>query len=405
MSTPGRAPLSNPAPVPVPPTPALLLSMLQVSSHVSDLIFSPGSYPHVEVSGQLVPVKTPGMPVLSAGDTQRIAQELIGDNKQAIGTLQTQGSCDISYSLPGTARFRVNVFVQRGSHAIVMRVIPKSIPSFEELKLPPELGHIADIKNGIVLVTGPTGSGKSSTLAAILDRINETKAYHILTIEDPVEFMHRHKRSIIHQRELHSDTPSFALALRAALRQAPKVILVGEMRDKETIEIALEAAETGHLVLSTLHTTDASKTVERIIGVFPLAEQQTIRNRFAKSFRYIVSQRLLPRKEGAGRVAAIEILKSTLRTREYLDKGEVEGKSLLDAMRDGDTEGMQHFDGEIEKLIRAGTIDYDTAMAYATNPGNLRLQLADLLGEAPAAPPVRERPSAKPKQETEIELE
>jgi twitching motility protein PilT len=379
--------------------------MLQVSTHVSDLIFSPGCLPHVEVSGHLVPVKMTGLSVLTSGDTQRIAQELIGDNKSSLGMLQTQGSCDISYSLPGTARFRVNVFVQRGSHAIVMRVIPKSIPTFAELKLPAELSQIADIKNGIVLVTGPTGSGKSSTLAAILDRINETKAYHILTIEDPVEFMHRHKRSIVHQRELHSDTPSFALALRAALRQAPKVILVGEMRDKETIEIALEAAETGHLVLSTLHTTDASKTVERIIGVFPLAEQQTIRNRFAKSFRYIVSQRLLPRKEGTGRVAAIEILKSTLRTREYLDKGEVEGKSLLDAMRDGDTEGMQHFDGEIEKLIRAGMIDYDTAMAYATNPGNLRLQLADLLGEAPATQRASARPAPKAKQDTEIELE
>jgi len=403
MATPGRAPLPNAAPV--PPTPALLLAMLQVSRHVSDLIFSPGSHPHVEVSGQLVPVKMPGVSALSPGDTLRIAQELIGDNQQATATLQKQGSCDISYSLPGTARFRVNIFVQRGTHAIVMRVIPKSIPSFDELKLPAELGHIASIKNGIVLVTGPTGSGKSSTLAAILDRINETKAYHILTIEDPVEFMHRHKKSIVHQRELHSDTPSFAMALRAALRQAPKVILVGEMRDKETIEIALEAAETGHLVLSTLHTTDASKTVERIIGVFPLAEQQTIRNRFAKSFRYIVSQRLLPRKEGAGRVAAIEILKSTLRTREYLDKGEVEGKSLLDAMRDGDTEGMQHFDGEIEKLIRAGMIDYDTAMAYATNPGNLRLQLSDLLGEAPPSQPARASAPAKGKQETEIELE
>jgi twitching motility protein PilT len=403
MATPGRAPLPNVAPV--PPTPALLLAMLQVSSHVSDLIFSPGSHPHVEVSGQLVPVKLAGVPVLSPADTLRISLELIGDNQQALTTLQKQGSCDISYSLPGTARFRVNVFVQRGSNAIVMRVIPKSIPSFDELKLPQELAHIADIKNGIVLVTGPTGSGKSSTLAAILDRINETKAYHILTIEDPVEFMHRHKKSIVHQRELHSDTPSFALALRAALRQAPKVILVGEMRDKETIEIALEAAETGHLVLSTLHTTDASKTVERIIGVFPLAEQQTIRNRFAKSFRYIVSQRLLPRKEGAGRVAAIEILKSTLRTREYLDKGEVEGKSLLDAMRDGDTEGMQHFDGEIEKLIRAELIDYDTAMAYATNPGNLRLLLSDLFGDAPAPVPTKAPPPAKGKQETEIELE
>jgi len=381
--------------------------MLQVSTHVSDLIFSPGSHPHVEVSGQLVAVKMPGLSVLSADDTQRIAQELIGDNKQATAMLQQQGSCDISYSLPGTARFRVNVFVQRGSHAIVMRAIPKTIPSFAELKLPRDLGQIADLKNGIVLVTGPTGSGQTSTLAAILDRINETKAYHILTIEDPVEFMHRHKRSIVHQRELHSDTPSFALALRAALRQAPKVILVGEMRDKETIEIALEAAETGHLVLSTLHTTDASKTVERIIGVFPLAEQQTIRNRFAKSFRYIVSQRLLPCKGGTGRVAAIEILKSTLRTREYLDKGEVEGKSLLDAMRDGDTEGMQHFDGEIEKLIRADMIDYDTAMAYATNPGNLRLQLTDLGLEPPRIPVEKAAPPAKEtkKEETELEIE
>ena len=405
MATPGRAPIPNTAPTPVPPVPALLLAMLQVSSHVSDLIFSPGSQPHVEVSGQLVPVKIPGLSALSPEATQRIAEDLIGSNPQALTMLKQQGSCDVSYSLPGTARFRVNVFVQRGSHAIVMRVIPKTIPTFAELKLPAELAHIADLKNGVVLVTGPTGSGKSSTLAAILDRINETKAFHILTIEDPVEFMHRHKRSIVHQRELHSDTPSFAMALRAALRQAPKVILVGEMRDKETIEIALEAAETGHLVLSTLHTTDASKTVERIIGVFPLAEQQTIRNRFAKSFRYIVSQRLLPRKEGAGRVAAIEILKSTLRTREYLDKGEVEGKSLLDAMRDGDTEGMQHFDGEIEKLIRAGIIDYDTAMAYATNPGNLRLQLADLLGEAPATPGKSARTAEKAKAATELEIE
>src|SRR6202171_2567681 len=375
MATPGRAPLPNAAPV--PPPPALLLAMLQVSSHVSDLIFSPGSHPHVEVSGQLVPVKTAGVPVLSPGDTQRIAQELIGDNKQALTTLQNQGSCDISYSVPGTARFRVNIFVQRGSHAIVMRVIPKSIPSFDELKLPAELGHIASIKNGIVLVTGPTGSGKSSTLAAILDRINETKAYHILTIEDPVEFMHRHTKSIVHQRELHSDTPSFALALRAALRQAPKVILVGEMRDKETIEIALEAAETGHLVLSTLHTVDASKTIDRIIGVFPLADQQAIRSRVSKAFRYIISQRLIPRKDGTGRIAVIEILKYTMRTREYVEKGEGEGKTLLDAMRDGTNEGMQNFDGELDGLIRAGVIDLEVGLGYASNAGNLRLELAD----------------------------
>jgi twitching motility protein PilT len=383
-------PTKDPTPVTAIPTSAhsttaLLLAMLEVSTHVSDLIFSPASLPHVEVSGQLVPVKIPESWVLTAEDTRRIAEELIGGSKEAAAALQQQGSCDISYSLPGAARFRVNIFLQRGSHAIVMRAIPRGIPSFAELKLPPQLAEIADLKSGMVLVTGPTGSGKSSTMAAILDRINETHAYHIITIEDPVEFMHRHKRSIIHQRELHSDTPSFALALRAALRQAPKVILVGEMRDKETIEIALEAAETGHLVLSTLHTIDASKTVERIVGVFPLAEQFIIRNRVAKSFRYIVSQRLIPRKEATGRIAVVEILKSTLRTREYLDKGENEGKTLLDAMRDADTEGMQHFDGEIDKLVRAGTIDFETGMAYATNPGNLRLQMSDFLEETAAA--------------------
>jgi twitching motility protein PilT len=385
--------LDSPAKVPVPntavakpaiPAAALLSAMLRASSRVSDLIFSPGSLPHIEVSGQLVPVKITGLPTLGAEDTRRIAEELIGGNQQALTALREQGSCDISYSIPGECRFRVNVFVQRGSHAIVMRVIPKSIPTFEELKLPEQLADIANLKNGIVLITGPTGSGKSSTMAAVLDRINETKAYHIITIEDPVEFMHRHKRSIIHQRELHSDTPSFALALRAALRQAPKVILVGEMRDKETIEIALEAAETGHLVLSTLHTIDASKTVERVVGVFPLAEQHVIRNRLAKSFRYIISQRLLPAKDGKGRVAALEILKATVRTREYLERGEHEGKTLLDAMRDGDTEGMQHFDGCIEQLIRAGTIELETGLAYATNPGNLRLQLADIAGEPPS---------------------
>ena len=385
-------------------TPALLLAMLHVSKGVSDLIFSPGSLPHVEVSGQLVPVKTPELTVLTPEDTRRIAAELIAGNKQAASMLQEQGSCDISYSLPGQCRFRVNVFRQRGSYAIVARVVPKSIPSFAELKLPLELAEIADLRNGIVLVTGPTGSGKSSTLAAIVDRINETKAYHIVTIEDPVEFMHRHKRCIIHQRELHSDTPNFAFALRAALRQAPKVILVGEMRDKETIEVALEAAETGHLVLSTLHTIDASKTVERIIGVFPLAEQQIIRNRLAKSFRYMVSQRLIPRKDGTGRIAVVEILKSTLRTREYVEKGEQEGKTLLDAMRDGDTEGMQYFDGEIEKLVRAEIIELATGLAYATNPGNLRLELSDL-GEGTPSKPARTGPTKETYTEPELVIE
>jgi twitching motility protein PilT len=364
-----------PAPVRMP-TPDLLAAMLRTSAKVSDLFFSPGKPPLVEINGKLA---TAGVPrPLTAEDTRRIASDLIGNNQHAIENLKKLGSCDVSYSLPGLTRFRVNIFMQRGTCAVVMRVIPGKIPDFGTLNLPSELGKIVGLRNGIVLVTGPTGSGKSSTLAAIIDRINREQFYHVLTIEDPIEFLHPHKNCIVHQRELHSDTPSFALALRAALRQAPKVILVGEMRDRETIEIAMEAAETGHLVLSTLHTIDASKTVERILGAFPMDEQHTLRNRLAKSFRYIVSQRLIPRKDGGGRIAAIEILKSTLRTRDYVEKGEGEGKTLLDAMRVGDQEGMQHFDGEIEKLIRAGIIDLETGLAYATNSSNLQLELADL---------------------------
>ncbi len=351
--------------------------MLGVSEKVSDLIFSPGRPPQVELNGALGGV--PGLPMLTADDTRRIAADLMGENKQAIGSLQQHGSADLSYSLSGGSRFRVNIFSQRGSYAIVMRVIPHTVPTFEMLNLPPQLADITGLINGIVLVTGPTGSGKSSTLAAIINKINMEKAWHIVTIEDPIEFLHSHKKCTIHQRELHSDTPSFSLALRAALRQAPKVILVGEMRDRETIEIALEAAETGHLVMSTLHTTDASKTVERIIGTFPIAEQHVIRQRLSKSFRYIVSQRLLPRKDKGGRVAAIEILKSTMRTREYLEKGENEGKTLLDAMRDGDLDGMQCFDDVIERMIREGVIEIETGLAYSTNPGNLTLSISDLI--------------------------
>jgi twitching motility protein PilT len=363
-------------------TAQLIAAMLKSSAHVSDLIFSPGRAPQIEVSGQLVELKYKGLESLSAADTKSIAYDIMGENEHPLRKLDQDGSADLSYGLPGVGRFRVNIFRQRGSCAIVMRVIPDKIPNFEDLNLPARLEEIVHLKNGIVLVTGPTGSGKSSTLAAIIDRMNAEKAYHILTIEDPIEFLHRHKKATIHQRELHSDTPTFALALRAALRQAPKVILVGEMRDRETIEIALEAAETGHLVLSTLHTIDASKTVERIIGVFPIGDQHAVRTRFGKAFRFIVSQRLLPKKDGKGRIAAIEILKSTLRTRDYVEKGEGEGKTLLDAMHDGDTDGMQHFDGELEKLLRAGIIDSDTALGYSTNPGNFRLELADLLDAA-----------------------
>ena len=368
----------NAAATPKVSTASIVATMLQVSKQVSDLVFSPSRAPQVELNGQLREVNIAGVGKLTPDATRRIAADLIGKNELVAGKLEKEGSADLSYGLPGLARFRVNIFRQRGTYAVVMRVIPQGIPDFQALGLPPQLGEIVNLRNGIVLVTGPTGSGKSSTLAAILGKINEEKAYHIITIEDPIEFLHMHRKSTIHQRELHSDTPSFALALRAALRQAPKVILVGEMRDKETIEIALEAAETGHLVFSTLHTIDASKTVERIIGVFPLADQQAIRSRVGKAFRYIVSQRLIPRKDGTGRVAAIEILKSTMRTREYVEKGEGDGKTLVDAMRDGTTEGMQHFDAELERMVRAGILDLDVALSYATNAGNLRLEMADL---------------------------
>jgi twitching motility protein PilT len=365
--------------------------MLKGAPSTSDLVFSPGRPPQVKVNGKLVPVNIQGVGMLTPTDTAQIAADLMGRNAQAAQKLKDEGSCDISYGLTKVARFRVNVFSQRGSCAIVMRVIPSSVPDFAALNLPEQLREAATLRNGIVLVTGPTGSGKSSTLAAILNKINEDNAYHIITIEDPIEFLHAHKMSTVHQRELHSDTLSFGLALRAALRQAPEVILVGEMRDRETIEVALEAAETGHLVFSTLHTTDASKTVERLIGAFSLGDQSAVRNRLAKAFRFIVSQRLIPRRDGTGRVAAFEILKSTLRTREYVERGETEGKTLLDAMRDGDTEGMQYFDSEIEKLIRAGVIDMEVGLSYATNVGNLRLQLVDLLDPQGGTPEVMKR--------------
>ena len=358
----------------------VLQKMLAVSDKVSDLIFSPGRPPQIELVGKLQPVEIPGLEKLTPAQTAGIAKIIIGSHEEPSQSLEKVGSADLSFSVPSLCRFRVNIFKQRGTHAIVMRVIPSRPPRFDDFNLPPQLRDIVEMKNGIVLVTGPTGSGKSSTLAAIIDLINETKYYHIVTIEDPIEFLHQHKNSTIHQRELHSDTPNFALALRAALRQAPKVILVGEMRDRETMEVAMEAAETGHLVLSTLHTIDAAKTVERIIGVFPKNEEQIIRTRLAQSFRFIISQRLLPRADGGGRLAAIEILKATSRTREYIERGESEGKSLMDAMEQGEVEGMQTFDGDIEKMIREGLVTKEDGLAYASNYGNLLLRLGELGG-------------------------
>jgi twitching motility protein PilT len=356
---------------------SVLNRMLSVDPKISDLIFSPGRPPQVELTGDLQGVQIPGLEMLKPPQIKAMADLMLLGNEQGLDTLEKKGSTDISYSVNGLCRFRVNIFRQRGTYAIVMRVIPTKPPNWEELTLPHGVMSSAELKNGLVLVTGPTGSGKSTTLAAIIDLINSTKKYHIVTIEDPIEFIHEHKLSTIHQRELHSDTPDFALALRAALRQAPKVILVGEMRDRETIEVAMEAAETGHLVLSTLHTVDAAKTIDRIIGVFPKVEESAIRTRLAQSFRRIISQRLMP-KVGGGRIAAIEILVSNSRTREYIEKGEKEGRSIVDAMNDGELDGMQTFDKVLEKYIREGSVRREVALAYATNQNNLQLALSDL---------------------------
>jgi twitching motility protein PilT len=358
--------------------PPVLDKMLAVADNISDLNFSVGRPPQVEVNGKLTPVEIKGLRTLTPYHTEILALALLEGNVDATRKLVQTGATDISYAIPSRVRFRVNIFKQRGSISIVMRVIPTQVPTIEGLGLPDQLGDISNLKNGIILLTGPTGSGKTSTLAAIINKINIEYSYHIVTIEDPIEFLHSHKKSTINQRELGTDTPSFALGLRSALRQAPKVILVGEMRDMETTEIALEASETGHLVLSTLHTTDASKTVNRIIGIYPKSEEHVIRTRLAQAFRYIISQRLLPRPEGKGRVAAVEVLKATPRTREYIEQGETEGKTLLDAMNDGELEGMQQFDQVIERMIRDGVVTQEDGLSFATNPSNLLLRLSGL---------------------------
>jgi len=361
--------------------PPIIERMLLVSDKISDLNFSVGQLPQVEINGKLTPVQPLGMQKLTPYQTEIIAMSLLQGNTDAAARLTETGTADLSYSLPSRARFRVNIFQQRGVYSIVMSVIPTDIPTLKSLGLPEQLAEIADMRNGLVLMTGPTGSGKSSTQAAIIDIINEKKHYHVVTIEDPIEYLHAHKNSTINQREVGQDTKDFPSALRASLRQAPKVILIGEMRDFETTEIALEAAETGHLVLSTLHTIDASKTVDRIIGLYPKNEEPVIRTRLAQTFRYIISQRLIPKADGRGRIAAVEILRSSPRTREYIEEGEAAGKSLLDAMRDGKIDGMQDFDTVIKGLIEKGTISVEDGLNFATNQNNLLLSLRGVTGE------------------------
>jgi twitching motility protein PilT len=369
----------------------LLETMLNAAPGISDLNLSVGRPPQVEVDGQLRPVTYAGVERLLPYQTEQVAMRLLAGKRDLADKLVKTGSTDLSYSLAQRTRFRVNIFAQRGSYCVVLRVIPNRIPTVEELGIPPQLNEVAAERNGIVLVTGPTGSGKSTTLAAIINKMNRDKAFHIITIEDPIEYLHPHIKATINQREVGADTQTFALALRAALRQAPKVILVGEMRDVETISIALEASETGHLVLSTLHTIDAAKTVDRIVGVFPKNEERQVRTRFSQAFKWIVSQRLIP-KQGGGRIAICEILRSNSRTKEYIQEGEREGKSLTDAMNDGILEGMQTFDGELEKLISTGVLDAETGLSYATNRTNLQLRLATQSG-ADSGPAIAAKPS------------
>jgi twitching motility protein PilT len=378
MAAPGTAPISVDIELSsaggTVDTHALLGAMLRATEQISDLIFSPGRPPQVEVLGQLIPLHAPGIRNLTPDDTRRIAADLIGNNKQAITLLREQGSTDVSYGIPGLARFRVNVFIQRGSCAVVMRVIPTAIPSFEQLGLPRELMNLSNLTDGIVLVGGSRGSGKSSTMAALLDSINQQRSCHIITIEDPIEFLHGHKRATVHQRELHSDTPSFPQGLRAALRQAPKVILVSELRDRETTETVIEAAETGHVIISSLNTVDAAGTIHRLVNLFPAADHPHIQAQLAKTLRYVVCQRLMPRKDGSGRVAVFELLKVNSRLRECLEIG-LPGDSLQEQIKRGATDGMQDFDTQITNLINAGIVDAETGTAHASSAANLRQAL------------------------------
>ena len=386
METAVKVALEKPAPVkeskPIP-TPALLLTMLKAAAKVSDLIMSPGSYPVVEQSGKLVPIKIAGMAPLTAEDTRRIGYELIGGNKQAIEALEQLGSCDVSYRVPGHSRFRVNIFQQRGTHAIVMRVIPPVIPTFDQLHLPPQLGEITNLLNGIVLVTGPTGSGKSSTLAAIIDRINDTHAYHILTIEDPIEFVHPCKKGHVNQREVGPHTQSFANALRASLREAPDVIMIGEMRDLETISLAITAAETGHLVFGTLHTPDAQRTINRVIDVFPPREQGQIRAMFSESLRGIVSQHLLPGLDGKSMHLACEILFNTGAIANIIRENRA--FQIHGIMQTHRKQGMCLMDDSLLRLLREKKVSREEVLARADNVG--------LMEKESAPPPAAVQPA------------
>lgn len=344
----------------------LLDHILTEYPHLSDINFTAGKPLQAEVDGELVAAgEALGLQRLLPYHTEMIMLGLIGHDRRNLQQLLTHGSCDLSYELPGLARFRVNIFSQRGSYSIVMRQLPTVIPSVDELGVPQVLKQVAEEKNGFVLVTGATGSGKTTTLAAMLNEINRKRAVHVITLEDPVEYVHTHQTATFNQRELGMDFDSFANGLRAALRQAPKVVLVGEMRDRETVEIGLSASETGHLVLSSVHTSDAGQTINRLVGMFELEEERLIRTRLADSLRWVICQRLLP-KVGGGRVAAFEIMGTSMRVKDAILNGEAEGKTFYDMQQQARPFGWTTFDDYILELFLDGQITEETALAYAS---------------------------------------
>jgi len=344
----------------------MLTAMLDSHENVSDLNVTVDRPLQVESSGELVGVPvTPPVESLTPFQTEIFALNLINGDRRLSQFLVEQGSCDSSYWLPGKARFRVNIFTQRGNFSCVLRKLETRIPTLEELKLPDAFGKMTREKNGLILVTGATGSGKTTSLAALLNEFNSTKSIHIVTLEDPVEYVHPNRKATFNQRELGGDYDTFANGLRAALRQAPKIILVGEMRDRETAELALKASETGHLVLSTLHTVTAGQAINRIVGMFDQEEERQIRQRLADTVRWVVGQRLLP-KIGGGRLAVHDILGNTIRSNELILHGESEGKTFYEIQEVGEPFGMMTFDQAIVRAYEAGMITEETAVSYAT---------------------------------------
>ena len=349
-----------------------ITAMLNRHARVSDLNLTVGKGLQVESDGVLVPVEvSPPVQQLTPFQTEVFALNLIGGNRRLLSDLVAKGSCDLSYSLDDKIRFRVNIFSQKGTYSAVLRKLETTIPSFKTYQFPEAFAKMAQEINGLILFTGATGTGKTTSMAAILNSINEQRDIHIITLEDPIEYVHSHKRATFNQREMGEDFDTFANGLRAALRQAPKVILVGEIRDRDTVEIALSAAETGHLVFSTLHTIDTGQTINRILGMFETEEQPQIRNRLADTIRWVVSQRLLP-QVGGGRVAAMEVMCTSLRVRDLILNGETEEKTFYNVVKEGVTRNMRTFDQHLIELFQSGLITEDTAVSYASHRSEVK---------------------------------